>query len=391
MSVTDDDDARRFRAELRAFIAEHAPSLPRRAGFRSPDSPAEDRVLRAWRARLFDAGYLGADWPAEWGGSRAPDPRSDLILAEELARAGLPPLGDQTHLAAWALLRFGTEEQQQRLLPAIRDGRETWCQLFSEPDAGSDLGALRTRARRDGDAWVIDGQKVWSSNAEWSERGFLIARTGTQESRHRGISAFVVDMRLPGIDVRPLRELTGSSDFSEVFFDAVRLPVDALLGAVDDGWRVTMESLGAERSGIGAGAARLRDMLEDIVRLANARGADAAVQQEIGRFAAEVEVCNLLVEERLRRELAGDSDPADVPIGKLAYSELNLALAEFALALQGADGLLVAGDEGTIADGRWQDELLYARTYTVAGGSSEIMRNVLAERTLGMPREERRA
>jgi alkylation response protein AidB-like acyl-CoA dehydrogenase len=390
VGLTDTPELRAFRAEVRAFLAARAPRLPVRAGFRSPENEDEDRIVRAWRAALYEAGYLGGDWPVEWGGPEEWDPLRDLVLAEEVARARLPPLTDQTHLAGYALIRFGSEEQKARHLPAIRDGSDTWCQLFSEPEAGSDLGAMRTRARRErsgdegrSDEWIVDGQKVWSSNAAWSDHGFLLARTGTQESRHRGISAFVVDMRAPGIDIRPLREITGTSDFSEVFFDGCRLPADALLGSEGDGWRVAMESLGAERSGIGAGAARLRLMLDDLVQLARSRGrlGEGAVRERLGRFAAEVEVCNLLVYARLERELAGRSSPSDVPVGKLAFSELNLAMAEFGVSLLGADALAA----GSI----WQDEFLYARTYTVAGGASEIMRNILAERALGMPREAR--
>jgi len=390
MSALDSPAARAFRAEVRAFIAEHGPRIPVRAGFRSPDDADEDRLLRDWRATMYAAGYLGAEWPPEFGGVGQGDPVHDLILAEELSAADLPPLGDQTHLAAFALLRFGTPEQQRAHLPGIRDGRDTWCQLFSEPEAGSDLGALRTRARRDEATgeWVVDGQKVWSSNAEWSDYGFLIARTGPQEARHKVITAFVVDMRAPGIDLRPIREITGSSDFSEVFFDDVRLPADAVLGTVDDGWRVTMESLGAERSGIGAGAARLRRMLAELSVLA---GDDPVERRRIGALAARVEVCNQLAVARFDRELAGAERVADIPIGKLAYSELNLELAEYGVRLQGARSLLVAGDEGAVDGGRWQDEYLYARTYTVAGGASEIMRNVIAERALGMPREARGA
>jgi hypothetical protein len=394
MDLTDTPELRRFRSELRRFLVERAPDLPVRAGFRSPGSPEEDRLVRAWRAELYAAGYLGADWPVEWGGEGRVDPVRELIVAEEVARARLPPLTDQTHLAAFALLRFGSPEQQRRHLPAIRSGEHTWCQLFSEPEAGSDLAAMRTRARRDGDEWVVDGQKVWSSNAEWSDYGFLLARTGSQEERHRGITAFIVDMRADGIDLRPIREITGTSDFSEVFFDGCRLPADAVLGEERQGWRVAMESLGAERTGIGAGAARLRHMLDDLVALARevrvgGRPAieDDAVRRDLGAFAARVEEANLLVTDRLRRELAGRPAP-DVAISKLAFSELNLEMAEYGMRLQGARALVTGGDEA-VAAGIWQDEFLYARTYTVAGGSSEIMRNILAERELGLPREAR--
>jgi alkylation response protein AidB-like acyl-CoA dehydrogenase len=393
------EELERFRAEVREFIAAEAPEIPVRAGFRSPADAEEDRVRREWRAKLYAAGYLGAEWPERFGGgSRAWNPVLDLVVSEEVARAGLPPLTDQTHLAAFALLRFGSEPQQERYLPPIRKGEETWCQLFSEPDAGSDLAAMRTVARPlEGGGYLVDGQKVWSSNATWADFGFLLARTDTAAERHRGISAFVVPMDAPGIEIRPLREITGSEDFSEVFMEGVELGPEALLGGREDGWRVAMESLGAERSGIGAGGARLRQMLEAMAELARderdpAGGSlaeSSAVRQQLGAFAAEVEVNNLLVQQRLARELRGAESPADVPIGKLVFSELNLAMAEYGMRLQGSRSLLAEGDPEAAQQGRWQDEFLYARTYTVAGGASEIMRNIVAERALGMPRERR--
>ena len=378
-----------YRARVRALIAARAPRLPQRAGFRSPDSEEEDRALRRWRADLYEAGLLGADWPREWGGEgAASNPYNELFLADELARAGLPPFTDQTHLAAFAVRRFGTDAQKVDHLRQIRDGSHTWCQLFSEPGAGSDLAALRTRARRDGDGYVIEGQKVWSSNAEWSDFGFLLARTGDPESRHAGISAFIIPMRSPGVEVRPIREITGTSDFSEVFLNDLRVPSSALLGDEGKGWSIALESLGAERSGIGAGAARLRDMLDALALLAaeSAPDNEGALQRDLGDFAARVEVCNLLVHARLEREASGQERSQDITIGKLSYSELNLALAEYGVALQGARGLRMKGEEDSLQEGRWQDEFLYARTYTVAGGASELMRDLLAERVLGMPR-----
>jgi alkylation response protein AidB-like acyl-CoA dehydrogenase len=394
----DRDEEAAYRERVRALIAERAPRLPRRAGFRSPDSQEEDQALRRWRAALYETGLLGADWPPQWGGrGEDANPWSELFLAEELARADLPPFTDQTHLAAFAVLMFGSAEQKRAHLPAIREGREVWCQLFSEPNAGSDLASLRTRARRDGEDYVIDGQKVWSSNAEWSDFGFLLARTGPAESRHAGISAFVLPMTAPGVQLRPIREITGSTDFSEVFLDDVRVCAGSLLGGEGDGWRVAMESLGAERSGIGAGAARLRDLLDDLADLGveqDERGAlpigREALRQDVGDLAVRVEICNLLVQARLQRESRGEHRPQDIPIGKLAFSELNLELAEYGLALQGARGLLAAGDEDVAQGGRWQDEFLFARTFTVAGGASELMRDLLAERTLGMPRDRGR-
>ncbi|HEX3363161.1 MAG TPA: acyl-CoA dehydrogenase family protein [Solirubrobacterales bacterium] len=388
----------RFRAEVREFIAAEAPAIPSRAGFRSPEDADEDRVRREWRAKLYEVGYLGADWPERWGGgTREWNPVLDLVVSEEIARAGLPPLTDQTHLAAFALLRFGSEEQKERFLPRIRDGSETWCQLFSEPDAGSDLAAMRTVAEPlEGGGYRVDGQKVWSSNAAWAQFGFLLARTDPAAGRHRGISAFIVAMDLPGLEIRPLREITGTDDFSEVFMEGVEIPDDALLGSREDGWRVAMESLGAERSGIGAGGTRLRQMLDSMVELAEIEEVDGTrpsdseeVRDRVAAFAAEIEINNLLVQQRLSRELRGAERPSDVPIGKLVFSELNLAMAEFGMRLQGSRSLLTEGDPEALQAGRWQDEYLYARTFTVAGGASEIMRNIVAERALGMPRERR--
>ena len=349
---------------------------------------------------LYEAQALGAAWPAEWGGVGEASPLKELILSEEVARAGLPPLADQTHLAAYALLRFGTEEQKQAFLPPIRRGEHVWCQLFSEPNAGSDLAGLQTRARLDGERYIVDGQKVWSSNAQWAEYGFLLARTDQAAERHHGITAFALDMSLPGIEVRPLREITGTADFNEVFFTGVAVPAGARLGAEGDGWRVAMESLGAERAGIGAGAVRLRQLLDALVLTARAIGDqelpgcdDGARpdQESVGRLMAKVEICNLLVHARIEREMLGLPAPADLPVGKLVYSELNLELIEYALRLLGSRSVLTEGDQDAVDDGRWQDEFLYARTYTIAGGSSEIMRNILAERVLGMPREARPA
>ncbi len=316
-------------------------------------------------------------------------------MSEEIARAGLPPLADQTHLAAAALIRRGNDQQKARYLPPIRDGRHVWCQLFSEPNAGSDLASLQTRAERHGGGYVVNGQKVWSSNAQWAEYGFLLARTDAETEKHAGISAFVVDMRSPGIEVRPLREITGTSDFNEVFFTDVMIPADSLIGEDGSGWNVAMAALASERSGIGAGAARLRQMVANLVQLARRAEGDELglenrhVRQELGNYLGLVEICNVLVRSRLARESSGMIVASDIPVGKLLYSELNLMMAELGLELQGTRALLVEGDSDVVDEGRWQDEFLYARTYTIAGGSSEIMRNVLSERVLGLPRDPR--
>ena len=382
-----------FRARVRAHVAEHSPGRKTHTGVRSPE-PELVESLRAFTAGLYEAQLLGIDWPAEHGGRTDAHALEPFIVAEELARArAWPPIG-AGELAASALLSFGTDAQRTRFLPRIRSGTDIWCQLFSEPGAGSDLASLQTKARREGDSFIVDGQKVWTTNGQYADIGYLLARTDPEAPKHRGITAFALDMRSPGVDLRPLREITGTSDFNEVFLDAVRIPADRVIGEVNDGWRVAMSSLSHERATVAGGGMELLLMLEDLLELAqntNVRGApaleDASVRQQIGRLATRVHVNDLTNKLNQSRMLAGHDDPADAPASKIFFSEINLDLAQYGMALQGVDGLLVEGDEGAVADGWWQDAFLYARAYTIAGGANEVLRNVIAERALGLPRE----
>jgi alkylation response protein AidB-like acyl-CoA dehydrogenase len=275
-----------------------------------------------------------------------------------------------------------------------------WCQLFSEPEAGSDLAALRTRARLEGEgedaAFVVDGQKVWTTNGQHADMGYLLARTDPDASRHRGITAFALDMRSPGVDVRPLREITGTTDFNEVFLDGVRIPAANTIGRVNDGWRVAMSSLGHERSGVAARGVELVAVLDDLLRLAADTSVgggpaldDSATRQTIGELATRVQVNAALIGLAQSRMLHGTEQPGDALLGKIFFSELNHDLVDFGLRLQGTDGLLVEGDEEAVADGWWQDAHLYSRAYTIAGGANEVLRTQIAERGLGMPRESR--
>jgi alkylation response protein AidB-like acyl-CoA dehydrogenase len=385
-----------FRERVRAFVAARAPAHKARAGVRSPESEAELAELRRWTAELYEAGYLGADWPEEYGGAPGHDPLREFVVGEEIARARAPMPAGGGSLAAHALIRFGTPEQKARYLPGIRSAEDLWCQLFSEPDAGSDLASLRTTAVRDGDEWVVDGQKVWTTNGHWARYGYLLARTDPGVPKHKGISAFVLDMSLPGVQVRPLRELTGTSDFNEVFFDGVRLPADALIGEPGQGWLIANASLAEERNGVGVSVVQLQMAWEDLVALAREIVVDGRpalelddVRQRLARFRAEVDACALLAHTSMARWRAGKERVIDAPATKLTFSELNLRMAEYAVSLPGALGVLTEGDPDAVTGGRWQDAYLYARAYTIAGGSSEIMRNIIAERALGLPREPR--
>jgi alkylation response protein AidB-like acyl-CoA dehydrogenase len=379
-----------FRVAVREFLAQHAPRVKVRPGVRSPETEEELAVLRAWTAKLFEAGYVGADWPESYGGNPDHDVLRDVVVAEEIATAGTLEVPGGSTLAAQALLGFGTEEQRQKYLPRIRSGQDLWCQLFSEPGAGSDLASLRTKAVLEGDHYVVTGQKVWTTNGQWADLGYLLARTDPDVPKHKGITAFALDMRLPGVTVRPLREITGTSDFNEVFFDEVRVPVDAVIGKPGQGWVIANTSLAHERSGVGASVVTLERGWEQLVALAGRidRLGDAEVRDRLAAFAAEIRALSVHTKLSLQRWRDHDERVTDAPVAKLAFSELNLRLAEYALSLQGPEGVLAEGDPDAVDEGRWQDAYLYARAYTIAGGSSEIMRNVIAERGLGLPREQ---
>ncbi|CDR17959.1 acyl-CoA dehydrogenase family protein [Streptomyces iranensis] len=384
-----------FRNRVRAFITDHAPGIKAHTGVRAPE-PSLVPAIRAWMAQLYAEGFLGIDWPEQYGGRPDAHPLEAFIVAEELTRARTwEPIGAAA-LAAAAVIKYGSKEQQGHFLPRIRGAVDIWCQLFSEPGAGSDLAALSTRARREGDEFVIDGQKVWTTNGQHADVGYLLARTDPEAPKHKGITAFALDMRSPGVDIRPLREITGTTDFNEVFLDGVRIPADRVIGEVDDGWRVAMSSLAHERTGVAGHAAELFLYLDDVLGVAaNASVAegpaldDASVRQDIGRLATRVHVNNLMNKLQQSQMLAGREDPAAAPLGKIFFGETNLALAEFGMALQGADALLTEGDPDAVSGGWWQDAFLYARAYTIAGGANEVLRTVVAERALGLPREPR--
>ncbi|HKI42084.1 MAG: acyl-CoA dehydrogenase family protein [Mycobacterium sp.] len=382
-----------FRIEVRQFIATHAPAIPPRAGVRSAEDAHENELLNQWAARLYQAGYAGADWPAEYGGRDGWTTEHGVVVGEELARAQAPGLPSGNVLAAQALIAYGADEQRSRHLPAIRAGQQKWCQLFSEPGAGSDLAALRTKAVPDGDVYRVNGQKVWTTDGQWAQFGYLLARTDAEAPKHQGISAFICEMSTPGVTVRPLREITGTSDFNEVFFDDVEIPAANMLGKPGEGWAIANSTLAHERSNVGAIVVKLRLALEALTDLARRVTIDGRraldsdrVRDQIGMFTAQVDALSALTYANITRWTRGTERRHDAAMAKLMFSELNLAIATFAVDLAGEDGVLVGGDPQVLDGGRWQDEWLYARAFTIAGGSSEIMRNLIAERGLGLPR-----
>lgn len=387
-----------FRRHVHDYIAANAPDLPYRVGTRSPENADESALLRAWSRQLYDAGFHGADWPVEYGGRADYDPAEEFVVTEEFARARAAiPIGAGS-LTAHALLHFGTKAQCDEYLPKIRTYEHVWCQLFSEPDAGSDLASMRTTAVLDGDTFVVNGQKVWSTNAFFSDMGYLLARTDQTVSKHAGISAFAFDMSLPGVTIRPLKEMTGTSDFNEVFFDDVRVPADALIGELNNGWQIATDSLAAERAGVGALVIRLRQNLDALIELARRTPSthgrladDPIVRQQIARFTARVQAASLLSQAAMARRASGHERAMDVPLTKLGFAILNEDLSHYGITIQGAYGMLATDSPYAIDGGSWQDELLYAKAYTISGGSNQVMQNLIGERALGLPREPKPA
>lgn len=391
MQLTQDAGLGALRERVRDLAARHAPPRQARTGVRAPE-PDEVPALREWTGLLFAEQLLGVNWPVEYGGLADPHPLHESVVADELVRAAAAgPVGGGL-LAAGAIIASGSTEQKDFFLPRIRSGEHIWCQLFSEPDAGSDLASLRTRARLDGGEYVVDGQKVWTTNGQHADWGYLLARTDADAPKHAGITAFALDMKTPGVTVRPLREITGTSDFNEVFLDTVRIPADRVIGEVNRGWAVTTASLAHERSSAGGGAS-LFGALDRLVRLATGISRDGCpaidrddIRQAIGKLAADVHVNALVSAFGDSRSLHGTGDFGDAPVSKILFSEINLALHEFGFELQGHDGIRVEGDPAVWDDGWWQDGFLYARAFTIAGGTNEVLRNVIAERALGLPR-----
>jgi alkylation response protein AidB-like acyl-CoA dehydrogenase len=368
-----------FRARVRTWLGANLPTAEERT----------DRVaMRRWHQRLHDAGFIGTTWPKEFGGGGL-SPMEQAILSEELARADAPP-GAGGMGVLWvgpAIIRFGTEAQKTRWLPPILSGDEIWCTGYSEPNAGSDLAALRTRAIRDGDEYVVTGQKVWTTLAHEAHWCFLLARTSTDGPKHTGLSILLVDMRTPGVEVLPLRQLTGDAEFNEVFLHEARVPVSHRLGNEGDGWRIVMSALVDERNSM-ATAIRVDKVFDRLVETARARGAtnDVRWRQRLVDLAISCHLIRCTGLRALSDDIHRQANPALSSALKLACSELNQRLSAAGNDLEGLYGLLWQGSPHVLADGFWGYRMLYDRCLTVAGGTSEVQRNVIAQRVLGLPR-----
>lgn len=383
------ESAEQFRARIRAWLDE-ALEGPF-AGLRGRGGPGreheafDERV--AWERHLAAAGWNCVGWPVEHGGMGA-TLEQQVVFHEEYARAGAPArvshLGQE--LLGPTLIAFGTPEQQRRFLPKIRDVEELWCQGYSEPGAGSDLAAVSTTARLEGDRWVINGQKVWTSLAHVADWCFVIARTEPGSSRHHGLSYLLVPMRQEGIEVRPIRQLTGTSEFNEVFFDGARTDADLVVGAPGDGWRVALGTLAFERGVATLGQQiGFRRELSDLTDLARRTGAldDPAISADVARAWVGLDV----MRAHALRSL-GSTGTGTAEVAKLLWARWHRDLGELAMKVRGAAGL-VCGADYDLDD--WQRLYLFTRADTIYGGSDEVQRNVIAERVLDLPREVRPA
>ncbi|MEX2458934.1 MAG: acyl-CoA dehydrogenase family protein, partial [Actinomycetota bacterium] len=300
-------------------------------------------------------------------------------------------LGQIESPAPGTLLEHGTEEQLARWLPAMLSADDIWCQGFSEPGAGSDLAALSTRAERDGDAYVVTGQKVWTSNAHRADRCFLLCRTDPEaEGKHQGMTVLVVDMHAPGVECRPIREMAGDANFDEVFLEGVRVPVDDRVGGAGAGWKVAMSTLTHERVGTVTYGIQLRQRLEALMQRPELWPTDdlarRVLDQELARVATDIEVIRLIALRAVTKASRGEPPWPEVSLGKLLWSTASQDLAALAMSAMGADGLRLRGDARAADDGRWSHDELFMRMTTIGAGTTEVQKNILAERALGLPR-----
>jgi alkylation response protein AidB-like acyl-CoA dehydrogenase len=379
-----------FRAEVRAWLAR--PEVVAEARHFTGLTPDDDRpwvaVAKRWQQFLAAEGWACITWPAEYGG-RGGTPVQAAIFTEEASAAGVfgATFAVGISMAGPTIIAHGTAEQRQRYLPSMLRGDEIWCQLFSEPGAGSDLAGLSTRAVRDGDEWVVTGQKVWTSGAHFSDWGILLARSDPDQPKHRGITYFLLDMRTHGIEIRPLRQITGAAHFNEVFLTDVRIPHRNVLGEVNGGWGVAMTTLANERTFMGGHSRALG--YRDLVALARDRGlaSDERVRQGLAASFMRAEIARY-TNMRVRTLTSRGLPPGpQASIAKLAAAWNLKRNAELALSLQGASGMLIAGDAPV--SGSWQLSFLGAPAIRIAGGSDEIQRNVIGERVLDLPAEPR--
>ncbi len=387
-----------FRKEVRDWLAENMRELPKwwnRPDVAGPDLDSDEhRQFEVWwHRKLNNAGYVGIAWPKQYGG-RGGTLMEQVIFNDEIARHRAPgPFNG--HALGWcgpAILAVGTEEQKKRFIPKMLNCDEIWCTLYSEPGAGSDMAAAQTRAVEDGDDFVVNGQKVWTSGGHYADWAVLLARTDPNAPKHRGLSYMIVDMHTPGITVRPLINITGSHEFNETFLDNVRIPKHQILGEKNKGWYVAVAALEFERSGGGASIARenqLKDLIKALKRLernGEPLAKDPVIRQKVAQLFVEANVLKYLGLRGLTRQVQTGRPGSEGAISSLFGMEFNQRMQEFAMQALGQHHQLVRGSKHAFQHGRWQYSFLRSRANTLETGTSEIKRNVIAMRVLGLPR-----
>lgn len=375
-------DVERFRGELRDWLAQNLTDELVAARRPTGRDDAAFEMLRGWNATMADAGWAAVSWPPEYGG-RGATVLEQLVYTEETTRARAPmPLNViGLNNIAPAIMQYGTEAQKRTLLPRMMRADDIWCQGMSEPEAGSDLAALRTRAARDGDDFVVNGQKIWTSlghRADWCQ---LYVRTDPEAPKHKGISCLIVDMTLPGIEVRPLVTLNGEADFAEVFFHDVRVPADALLGPLNAGWQVATTTLSHERAGAARLYAEMQVRLEELVNDLGAAGSDAlddpVTLRRLGEIALRIKYLEVLCQRSISASLHGGDAFGSASLAKTVWGEIGQDLAALAFDVLGTSG----------AGAPWANYRLTSRSLTIAGGTTQINKNITAQRVLGLPRK----
>ncbi|MDO8730974.1 MAG: acyl-CoA dehydrogenase family protein [Actinomycetota bacterium] len=388
-------DLEAFRAEVRAWFKANGKRIDDHSAVEEADGETVDYLARArgFMNKLYDAGFSGLSWPKEYGGQSL-TMNHQRVFNEEANGYDLQssPFMVTLGMCAPTLLQYGTEEQREEHIPKMLRGDEVWCQLFSEPGAGSDVAGLTTKAVRDGDEWVINGQKVWTSGAHFSKFGLIVTRTNVDVPKHKGITMFIVDMSSPGVTVRPLRQMSGGSGFNEVFFDNVRVPASNLVGEVDHGWMAAIGTLMNERVSIGAGGGGLgrgsgTPQFDNLSELATHVGKknDGATRQELASIYVEERLIQILGDRMRAGMKAGKAPGPEGSIAKLSGSELGKRSADMAMTLLAESGQ--AWTDGDEIAARWAGSLLGSPGGAIAGGTPEIMRNILGERSLGLPKE----
>ena len=385
-----------FRLQLRSWLADALPPGWGETVFEPEDEEERYLFRRDWDRKLHSGGWVGINWPVEYGGRGATLVERG-IFAEEMARARAPEslniIGQ--NLAGPTILRHGTEEQKKRFLPRIISSVDIWCQGFSEPGAGSDLASVRTRAERSGDKFIVNGQKVWTSFAQYSQWCFALVRTDPDAPKHKGLSFLLIDMSSPGISIRPLRQISGESEFNETYFDNVEVPAENIVGEVNEGWKIAMTTLTYERGPedcLGR-QIRFRQELDKLIEVASTRPAgggvaadDPLVREKLGRSIAEVEAMRLVALRSFSRYANGDSRGPDASVIKLYWSHAAQRMYENALDVLGPEAVLSGNDPQAAAGGKFQMSWLQSKAFTIYSGSSEIQRNIIGERMLGLPR-----